>query len=244
MEQIENLCSVLYPTKCCHDLLIEYTLESHCLQTVFVKTLGYGIIFGSTIVKLPQIIILLSAKSGVGVSLFSVLLELVALTFTSSYSLANSFPISAWGEALFLMLMTSLVAFLILLYDKSAKHAYTFVFTYTVLAYILMSGLVPGRILWGLQVLNVPLVISSKLVQAWTNFKNGHTGNLSAITVGLVFLGCVARIFTSIRETGDNIIILSYVLSTIANFVLVLQIFSYWNTTKLFKEKTLSKKNK
>ena len=244
MDQVENLCSVFYPSKCCHDILIDHVIENECFKTIFAKTLGYGIIFGSTLVKLPQILILLSARSGAGVSLFSVLLELIALTFTSSYSLANNFPISAWGEALFLMLMTTLVAFLIIFYDVSGQRAGLFLLTYTSSAYVLMSGLVPMNILWGLQVLNVPLVISSKLVQAWVNYKNGHTGNLSGITVTLVFLGCVARIFTSIRETGDNIIILSYILATMANFLLVSQIVVYRKKTEQFKKKELAKKTK
>jgi len=244
MEQIENMCSLLYPSKCCHDILIDHVIQHECFMTILVKTLGYGIIFGSTLVKVPQIIILLSARNGVGVSLFSVFLELIALTFTSSYSLAHSFPISAWGESLFLMLMTSLVAFLILYYDKSKQLAYGFIFSFSVLVYLMMSGIIPLHVLWALQVLNVPLVISSKLVQAWVNLKNGHTGNLSAITVGLVFLGCVARIFTSIRETGDSIIILSFALATIANAILVLQIFLYWDKTQQFKKIALSKKAK
>lgn len=45
------------------------------------------------------------------------------------------------------------------------------------------------------------------------------------------------RIFTSIQETGDNIIILTYVVSTLANGALVAQMFWYWNADK-------SKKNK
>lgn len=244
MDQVENLCSLLYPTKCCHDLLFDYSIKSECFQTFLVKTLGYGIIAGSTLVKLPQILILLSARSGAGVSLFSVLLELIALTFTSSYSLANSFPLSAWGESLFLMCMTTLVAFLIITYDKSSNLAAIFLALYGTIAYVLISGMVPLRILWGLQVLNVPLVISSKLVQASVNYKNGHTGNLSAITVTLVFLGCVARIFTSIRETGDSIIILSYILATAANLLLVSQIIIFHAKTQQFKETESAKKNK
>ncbi|KAI2809274.1 hypothetical protein RDWZM_003398 [Blomia tropicalis] len=244
MEHIENACSLLYPEKCCQDVLFRYTINSDCYKLILVKTLGYGIIFASTLVKLPQILVLLSAKSGAGVSLFSVFLELLALTLTSSYSLAKSFPLSAWGEALFLLIMTTLVAFLIVKFDQSSSRAYAFLITFGTIVYIFMSGFVPVHILWTLQVFNVPLIISSKMVQAWANFQNGHTGNLSAITVVLVFLGSITRIFTSISETGDKVIILSYALSSVANAILVLQIIAYRNKTKIFKEKVLSKKIK
>lgn len=242
MEHIENLCSLLYPSKCCHDLLVDYTLEETCVKTIVTKSLGYGIIFGSTLVKLPQVLKLLAAQSGVGVSLFSVLLELVALTFTSSYSLANSFPISAWGESMFLMLMTALVASLIIYYDINKISSYLFVATYSTIVYILMSGFVPLSTLWTFQVMNLPLIISSKLVQIWLNFKNGHTGNLSAITVIMIFIGSTTRIFTSIQETGDQVIILNFIIASSINLILVLQIFYYWNVTNKFIQKNLSKK--
>lgn len=43
-------------------------------------------------VKLPQIFKLLGAKSAEGLSLQSVMLELVALTGTMVYSITNNFP--------------------------------------------------------------------------------------------------------------------------------------------------------
>lgn len=68
------------------------------------------------------------------------------------------------------------------------------------------------------------------MVQAVANFKNGSTGQLSAVTVTMLFLGSMARIFTSIQETGDPIIILTYSVATFANGVLMVQLLYYWNT--------------
>lgn len=48
----------------------------------------------------------------------------------------------------------------------------------------------------------------------------------------LAFGGCVARIFTSVQETGDRLIILSYVVATTLNFILVLQLFIYRKAQK------------
>ena len=49
------------------------------------------------------------------------------------------------------------------------------------------------------------MIVIGKLIQAATNYKNGHTGQLSAITVFLLTAGSLARIFTSIQETGDQV---------------------------------------
>jgi len=62
------------------------------------------------------------------------------------------------------------------------------------------------------------------MMQAVDNYRNGHTGQLSAITIFLVFIGSMARIFTSIQETGDPIVILNYVVSTVANGVIAAQV--------------------
>lgn len=43
-------------------------------------------------VKLPQILKLMGAKSAEGLSFKSVLLELLAITGTMAYSIANKFP--------------------------------------------------------------------------------------------------------------------------------------------------------
>ena len=64
-----------------------------------------------------------------------------------------------------------------------------------------------------------------------TNFRNGHTGQLSAVTSFLLSLGAIARIFTSIQETGDNIIILTYICSSAVNTIIALQVIMYWNKT-------------
>lgn len=75
-----------------------------------------------------------------------------------------------------------------------------------------------------------------------TNYKNGSTGQLSAITVLLLFGGSIVRIFTSVQETGDKIIILTYIVSTITNGALVAQVFWYWNADKSKKNKNKRKK--
>lgn len=41
--------------------------------------------------------------------------------------------------------------------------------------------------------------------------------------------GSLARIFTSIQETGDKLVILNFVVSSFVNIVLSVQIIYYWN---------------
>lgn len=69
------------------------------------------------------------------------------------------------------------------------------------------------------------------MVQAYTNYSNGSTGQLSAVTCTMLLLGSTARIFTSIQETGDPIIIIIYALATLGNAILVSQ-FVYYGYSK------------
>ncbi len=70
------------------------------------------------------------------------------------------------------------------------------------------------------------------------NWRNGSTGQLSAVSVWLMTAGSLARIFTSIQETGDQLIILNYVASSAVNLILTLQLFYYWNSAMPVEEKS------
>ncbi|KAM5306055.1 mannose-P-dolichol utilization defect 1 protein isoform 3-T3 [Glossophaga mutica] len=111
------LVPILLPEKCYDQFFVQWDLlHVPCLKILLSKGLGLGIVAGSLLVKLPQVLKILGAKSAEGLSLQSVMLELVALTGTMVYSIVNKFPFSSWGEALFLMLQTVTICFLVLHY--------------------------------------------------------------------------------------------------------------------------------
>uniref|UniRef100_A0A2K6K412 Mannose-P-dolichol utilization defect 1 n=1 Tax=Rhinopithecus bieti TaxID=61621 RepID=A0A2K6K412_RHIBE len=111
------LVPILLPEKCYDQLFVQWDLlHVPCLKILLSKGLGLGIVAGSLLVKLPQVFKILGAKSAEGLSLQSVMLELVALTGTMVYSITNNFPFSSWGEALFLMLQTITICFLVMHY--------------------------------------------------------------------------------------------------------------------------------
>lgn len=81
-----------------------------------------------------------------------------------------------------------------------------------------------------------------QFMQAYTNYANGNTGQLSAATCFMLFFGSLARIFTSIQETGDATMITMYVCSTLANGIIVSQLLYYWNVDVKDKEKIKKKR--
>ncbi|XP_064409004.1 mannose-P-dolichol utilization defect 1b isoform X2 [Latimeria chalumnae] len=201
-----------------------------CLKILISKILGIGIIIGSVMVKLPQIIKILRAKSAEGLSFDSILLELLAITGTMAYSISNQFPFSAWGEALFLMFQTVAIGYLIQHYGGNTLKGLGFLLVYFTLLFLLLSPLTPVAVITLLQASNLPAIIISRLIQATANYQNGHTGQLSAVTIFLLFAGSLARIFTSVQETGDPLMALTYVVSSSCNGIIAAQLLYYWNT--------------
>lgn len=218
------------PEGCYDELFLHFNfLHIPCLKILISKGLGFAIVAGSLMVKLPQILKIAGAKSAEGLSFNSILLELLAITGTMTYSIANSFPFSAWGEALFLMLQTVTIGFLVQHFGGHTGRGLSFLFAYFGILSFLLSPLSPMSVVTVLQASNMPAVIISRLLQAATNYQNGHTGQLSAITAFLLFAGSLARIFTSIQETGDPLLALTYVVSSICNAIITAQLLYYWN---------------
>ncbi|XP_064615370.1 mannose-P-dolichol utilization defect 1 protein-like [Liolophura sinensis] len=228
---LEPWVQIVVPQPCYDRFFIDLDfLNVLCLKVVLSKSLGFAIILGSVLVKLPQILKIISAKSAEGISFVGVILELAAISSTAAYGFAHSFPFSAYGEALFLVIQTVLIGFLVLFFGGQAFQAFLFLAVYGGIMAYLMSPMAPLTLLAYLQASNIIIVLASKLIQASTNYRNSSTGQLSAITVGLLFLGSVARIFTSAQETGDQLIVLTYIVATACNGLIVSQMAYYWKS--------------
>lgn len=227
---IKDLLSFVISPPCFDKYFIEYDfLDKQCMAATISKGLGFGIILGSILVKLPQILKIVSGKSGEGINIKAVTFDLSAITIYAVYNFVNSFPFSAWGDAAFVGLQTAIIGFLILFYDKSVPIALGYILGYVAFLSVLL--MTPLDILWKLQGLNIPILLIGKLFQAVTNYKNGSTGQLSAITCFLLFAGSLARIFTSIQETGDTMVIATSIAGFFSNTVIWLQMMYYWNSS-------------
>ncbi|KAG0729988.1 Mannose-P-dolichol utilization defect 1 [Chionoecetes opilio] len=225
-----RLCLLVLTEACYDEFFVKFNfLHVPCLRAAVSKGLGLGVVGGSILVKVPQIMKIVRAKSGEGISIAGTTLEVTAITFNVGYSFVNRYPFSSYGDGVFLLVQTTITAMLVLLYGGAPKKAALYVLSVFTVAAVLCSGQVPIKFMWMLQALNIPVVFAGKMVQAVTNFKNSSTGQLSAVTMTMLFLGSTARIFTSIQETGDPIIILSYSVATFANGLIMTQVLYYWN---------------
>ncbi|KAK8786183.1 hypothetical protein V5799_007452, partial [Amblyomma americanum] len=124
-------------------------------------------------VKVPQIVKIVQTQSGEGISVTSVLMELMGMTATAAYSYAMRYPFScdgvpplgvrsAWGEGLFLMLETALIAALVMRYRGQGGQMVAFTASYACLLALLMGKMVPVPVLWSAQLISLPVIICGK----------------------------------------------------------------------------------
>ncbi|KAL1493985.1 hypothetical protein ABEB36_009662 [Hypothenemus hampei] len=239
-EAFRRVALLLFTPKCFDNYFLDFNFtDVVCFKTTLSTGLGLGLILGSILVKVPQILKIVRSRSAEGISIFGVSLELTAIIIYMSYNFVKRFPFNSWGDTFFVGVQTLIIGALVLFYSGKIFQALLYIAFVLVVCFILMGGLTPVDILWTLTSINIIIIVAAKLVQATTNYKNGHTGQLSAVTLILLLAGSCARIFTSIQETGDPITILTYVASTSVNALLVFQLIYYWGATKnVKKEKT------
>ena len=98
--------------------------EASLLSSLASKVLGYCIVAGASVIKLPLIINVLRAAKGVdlGISLVSLEIETFAFGVTLANMLNTGLPFSAYGELVFVMIQNNLL--LAIVAGKSDKVSF------------------------------------------------------------------------------------------------------------------------
>ena len=178
--------SILGP-ECHQTLLVEVNLESAtCVKLAISKGLGIGIVLASSMVKIPQILLLLRSRSADGLSFTAYLLELTSFVIMSAYSARHGFPFSTYGETVLIAAQDVVVGLLILHFQGQMAAAATFVAGVALAVYLLLFGggdLVGLKTLQWLQATTGLLAVASKLPQILMVWQQRSTGQLSAFVV-------------------------------------------------------------
>jgi len=230
---IADLGTTIIGEKCYSSLVENLNLaDVDCLKYSLSKGLGFGIVVGGSIMKVPQLMLILSAKSARGISLPAYVLETLAYAITTVYSYRNDFPFSTYGENLFLTLQNTLITFLIVCFPSTPKvenitGQLALTAVGTVISAVALYA-VPKEALALFQLATLPLSLFSKLPQIMQNARARSTGQLSTFAVVSQIAGCLARIFTTATEVGDMIVTAGFALALVLNIILGVQVWMYW----------------
>ncbi|PIL22983.1 transporter [Ganoderma sinense ZZ0214-1] len=208
--------------------------DHECLKYSLSKGLGLGIVVGGSIMKVPQLLLVVSARSARGLSLTAYVLETLAYAITTAYAYRNSFPFSTYGENLFLTIQNVVISALIVHYNppnvlsnRSALQR-AILSTQIAIAFAIPLVVFPMSTIALFQIATLPLSLFSKLPQIRQNYRAQSTGQLSAFAVISQVGGCLARLFTTAQEVGDPIVAAGFALALVLNVVLGFQMWLYW----------------
>jgi len=220
-----------------------------CLTKALSKLLSYAIIAGAFVLKVPQILKILQAGDVTGLSPISFYLETLSFTTGVSYNIIQGYPFSSYGEAIVILAQNYLL--IVMLWNYSGRPNYLsrllITLTYVGLTYsmFLLPQLEPtvranipalNKMLLSplhtiLPTVGIATTIASRVPQIYTNYSNGHTGQMALITWVLNMGGSLARVFTTLQEVNDAIILSGYIIGASLSSVLVFQIIYFWKTT-------------
>ncbi|CAF1617983.1 unnamed protein product, partial [Didymodactylos carnosus] len=222
---IQQALQFLFTEHCYDEMFVRMNFfDVDCMKIIISKCLGYSILLGSLLVKVPQIVKIRWNKSGHGVSVIAETIMLAAIFGSMAYGFTSEYPLSSYGDTYFLFIQTIIVILMVLYYEKKYVLAALYIVLCSLLTVLMVKKLIPELIIWNLAAASMILSVTSRLYQAYCNYRIKSTGNLSAITMLMLFIGSLARIFTSYQETGDQTLIWTYILNSMANSILILQL--------------------
>ncbi|KAH9978350.1 hypothetical protein BJV74DRAFT_859709 [Russula compacta] len=196
---IKDLGISIVGQKCYVSLVENLNIDDvECIKYSLSKGIGVAIVVGGTIMKVPQLLLILRAQSARGLSLTAYILETLSYAINLAYSSRNGFPFSTYGENLFLTIQNIFIIFLIILFNtpSSSRHS---------------------------QRHPIP-----PLPQIAQNHRARSTGQLSAFAVISQIGGCAARLFTTAQEVNDPLVGAGFALALALNLVLGVQMYAYW----------------
>ncbi|XP_034746626.1 mannose-P-dolichol utilization defect 1 protein-like [Etheostoma cragini] len=230
------LVTYVMPEKCYERIFVSFYINAPCLKFIMSRAVGLWIILDTFLAQLLQLITILWRRSADGLSLSSVLLQLYAFSCPVVYALANNFPLFAWGERVFALAQTAAIVFLILHYRGETLKGMLVLLAYGCLM-LLLGSYAAAAVVSVMQTSRLSALIASKVLQAGTNYCNGHTGQLSTLSVLLTWAASLGVIFVSLQETESLFATLSHTVSACLSSVLLAQVLCYRSNTATSRKK-------
>uniref|UniRef100_A0A8C3GA55 Mannose-P-dolichol utilization defect 1a n=1 Tax=Cyclopterus lumpus TaxID=8103 RepID=A0A8C3GA55_CYCLU len=227
------LVTYLMPEKCYRRIFVNLHVHGPCLKLITIRIVGFWILLDALLAQMAQLLKIVWSRSAEGLSLASVLLQLYAVSCPVVYAVANNFPFFAWGERLFILAYTAATVFLILHYRGDTLTGFLVLLAYGNVMFLLGSY-AAAAVASVMQASSLTALIASKVLQARANHCNGHTGQLSILSVLLTCAGSLV-ILVSLQETGSLFTTLSQALSAGLSFVLLAQVLCSSGSTATTK---------
>ena len=219
-----------------------------CFSQLLTKALGVAIILGSCLNKIPIMLNMMKAKSAAGISRNSLYGEAVVYSCCALYGFLSGHPFTAYGENFSLLCQN--VALVILSWQYAStppgvkNQEKVFVIVGLMVFVFCVLNFLPESQHFMLMSSTWPVMLYARGSQVLETYNVQHTGNLSIATTTLNLVGGLIRVMTTLKETGDMVVISGYLLSVSLSFAMFLQYWMYLENTKEMAAKEKSQDTK
>jgi mannose-P-dolichol utilization defect 1 len=212
-------------------------LSGGCLSQLVAKALGVAIIVGSCLNKVPIMINMLNAKSAAGISGNSLYGEAVVYANGAMYGFLEGHPFTAYGENASLLVQNVVLVAMMWTYlgrttSPVKVQEQVLVVLGFAIYFISVLSFLPRDYRYLLMSATWPVMLYARGSQVMETFSVKHTGNLSIVTTTMNLVGSLIRILTTIKETGDMVVLSGYLLSGSLSFIMFVQYWLYLERTQ------------
>ncbi|XP_032690221.1 solute carrier family 66 member 3 [Odontomachus brunneus] len=168
------------------------------------------------VLKIPQILKLMSVKSADEISMLGLFLELTSYTVMTSYNYTNGYAVLSYMEYPIILIQEYILIFLVLKYLNKINMS-TFVYTiiYFTLSSCLLLEIVPKVVLTFLAPMCTPISASSKVVQLLAILRAKNAESVSPLTWFISAFTNLTRVFTIWMDSADVLLLGNFIISVV-----------------------------
>ena len=226
---------MIQSSKECIKELVKFSIKVECLPILFSKLIGILIIVFSSTLKVPQIREMQSnPASSKDLSEFSNYLDVMLCVNAALYSFHYSYPFTSYGENVLIGLQNIIIMYLFFRQKNFSLFRAFYILATLGYIFICVQDKYISENVWNyIGNSGTPLIVISRSSTILYCLQNKSSGPLKAFTFILGVLGCVARIFTTISETGDLVLIVQTAMSFLLDLIVLVLICVYGNKSKV-----------
>ncbi|XP_054012787.1 solute carrier family 66 member 3 [Hylaeus anthracinus] len=186
------------------------------------------------VLKIPQILNLYNAKSAKGISIASLLLELVSYTVMTSYNYTNGYSFLSYMEYPVILFQEYIMFFLVLKYlNKINLVAALSAVLYFTITICFALRVIPAGVLTFLASLCTPISMSSKVIQLLAIVRAKNADAVSPITWFISAFTNLTRVFTIWLDSADILLLGNFTISVLlSSSIMFAAIYYRWHRIK------------
>ncbi|XP_050460297.1 solute carrier family 66 member 3 [Cataglyphis hispanica] len=166
------------------------------------------------VLKIPQILKLVSVKSADEMSTLGLFLELTSYTVMTSYNYTNGYSVLSYLEYPIILMQEYILIFLVLKYlNRLNIWSFLCAVIYFALSACLLLEIVPKIVLTFLAPMCTPISASSKIVQLLAILRAKNAESVSPLTWLISAFTNLTRVFTIWMDSADVLLLGNFIIS-------------------------------